>query len=142
MPLRDEIVELLVVLFIFLGLAGGMAFGLHCVRGKTGPTFERVNGYLPLVGRYTLRATDLAAKPFISGSALAERLKIPVVTLHGDVAAEIIRYARDNRITQIVVGHSDRTRWQEFIHGSIINRLTQELRTIDILIVAGPESTE
>jgi len=70
--------------------------------------------------------------------ALADRLKVPVVTLHGDVAAEIIRYARENRITQIVVGHSDRSRWQEFVKGSIINRLTQELRTIDILLVAAP----
>jgi two-component system sensor histidine kinase KdpD len=74
--------------------------------------------------------------------ALADRLKVPVVTLHGDVATEIIRYARENRITQIVVGHSDRTRWQEFVKGSIINRLTQELRTIDILLVAAPNEKE
>jgi two-component system sensor histidine kinase KdpD len=74
--------------------------------------------------------------------ALADRLKVPVVTLHGDVATEIIRYARENRITQIVVGHSDRTRWQEFLKGSIINRLTQELRTIDILLVAAPNDQE
>lgn len=73
--------------------------------------------------------------------ALADRLGVPVVTLHGDVAGEIIRYARENRITQIVVGHSDRNRWQEFVHGSIINRLTSELRTIDLLIVAAQEET-
>jgi len=72
--------------------------------------------------------------------ALADRLKVPVVTLHGpDVAAEIIRYARENRITQLVLGHSDRSRWQELIYGSIINRLTRELRTTDILLVANSE---
>lgn len=82
---------------------------------------------------------DAAAQEVLRNDfALADRLKIPVVTLHGDVASEIIRYARENRITQIVVGHSDRTRWQEFVRGSIINRLTLELRTIDILIVAAP----
>ena len=70
--------------------------------------------------------------------ALADRLHISVVTLHGDVANEIIRYAHENRITQIVIGHSDRTRWQEFVRGSIINRLTQALRSVDILIVASP----
>ncbi len=69
---------------------------------------------------------------------LCERLKMNVVTLHGDVAAELIHYARDNRITQMVIGHSDRSRWREFVRGSIINRLTNELRTIDILIVAAP----
>jgi two-component system sensor histidine kinase KdpD len=70
---------------------------------------------------------------------LSDRLKIPTVTLHGDVASEIIRYARDNRITQVIVGHSNRSRWQEFVQGSIIYRLTQELRSVDILIVAGEE---
>lgn len=69
---------------------------------------------------------------------LCERLKMNVVTLHGDVAAELIHYARDNRITQMVIGHSDRSRWREFVRGSIINRLTNELRAIDILIVAAP----
>lgn len=68
--------------------------------------------------------------------ALADRLKIPVTTLHGDVATELIRYARDNRITLIVLGHSDRSRWQELLKGSIINQITHELRSIDILIVA------
>lgn len=74
--------------------------------------------------------------------ALADRLDIPVVTLHGDVATQLIHYARENRITQIVLGHSDRTRWQEFLHGSIINRLTTDLRTIDILLVAAAEDFE
>lgn len=74
--------------------------------------------------------------------ALADRLGIPVVTLHGDVAGEIIRYAQEHQITQIVLGHSNRTRWQEFQHGSIINRLTRELRAVDILIVAADRDKE
>jgi two-component system sensor histidine kinase KdpD len=68
--------------------------------------------------------------------ALADRLKIPVVTLHGDIASELIRYAQQQGISQIVLGHSDRSRWQEFLKGSIINRLTRDLRNVDILIVA------
>lgn len=68
--------------------------------------------------------------------ALAERLKVPIVTLHGDVATELIRYAREHGTTQIVLGHSDRSAWQEFVKGSIINRITRELRSVDILIVA------
>jgi two-component system, OmpR family, sensor histidine kinase KdpD len=74
--------------------------------------------------------------------ALADRLKVPVVTLHGDVATELIRYARENRMTQLVIGHSDRTRWQEFLKGSIIDRLTRELRNVDILLVAAPNEKE
>jgi two-component system sensor histidine kinase KdpD len=68
--------------------------------------------------------------------ALADRLRIPIVTLHGDIAAELIRYAREKGITQIVLGHSDRSRWREFLQGSIINRLVRALRTVDIVIVA------
>lgn len=70
--------------------------------------------------------------------ALADRLKIPVITLNGDIASELIRYARENNITQVVLGHSDRSRVQEFVKGNIINRLTRELRSVDILIVANP----
>lgn len=69
--------------------------------------------------------------------ALADRLKIPVVTLTGrDVATELIRYAREHGTTQIVLGHSDRSRLQEFVKGSIINRITSDLRSVDILIMA------
>lgn len=69
--------------------------------------------------------------------ALADRLKIPIVTLHGnDVASEIIRYACEKGITQLVLGHSDRSAWQEFVKGSIINRIARELRSVDLLIVA------
>ena len=70
---------------------------------------------------------------------LAERLGVPVVTLQGDVANEIIRFAQENEITQLVIGHSSRSRWQEFIKGSIVNRMTRELRSVDILIVTEPK---
>ncbi len=86
------------------------------------------------------KPTDEEQKQILKDDfALADRLKVPVVTLHGDVANEIIRYARENQITQIVIGHSDRTRFQEFVKGSIINKLTFALRNVDILIVASSE---
>lgn len=75
-----------------------------------------------------------------SDFALADQLQIPVVTLQGnDVAGELVRYARQKCITQLVVGHSDRSRWQELLKGNIIDRLTRELRSIDLLIVANSQ---
>lgn len=69
--------------------------------------------------------------------ALADRLRVAVVTVHGgDIAAEIARYAREQSVTQIIMGHSDRSRWTEFLKGSIVNRLTRDLRNVDILLVA------
>ncbi|HLI49281.1 MAG TPA: universal stress protein [Chthonomonas sp.] len=79
---------------------------------------------------------------FRSVLALADQLKIPVVTLHGEVADQLIAYAKEHQITQLVIGHSSRSRLQEFLKGSIIHRLTQELRNIDILIVAPPEEEQ
>jgi two-component system, OmpR family, sensor histidine kinase KdpD len=72
--------------------------------------------------------------------ALADRLGIPVVRLKGDVADELIRYARDNKITQLVIGHSSRSRMQEMLRPSIVSALIRELRTIDILVVAADKS--
>ena len=70
--------------------------------------------------------------------SLAQKLNVPVVTLHGDVASEVIRYARENEVTQLIIGHSSRGFWQQLLKGDIIGKLTRGLRTVDILIVTEP----
>lgn len=100
---------------------------------------QRLHGEIVAVYVENSPPTEAQKEILRNDFALADRLGVPVITLQGDVANEIIRYARENQITQIVVGHSDRTRWQEFLQGSIITRLARELRTIDILIVAAPD---
>ena len=78
-----------------------------------------------------------------SDFALADRLDIPVVTQPGtDIATEIVKFARERRVTQVILGHSDRSRWQSFLKGDIVHRLTRELRAIDLLIVASSEQAE
>lgn len=99
---------------------------------------QRLHGDIVAVYVENKPATAEEQKILQNDLALADRLGIPVVTLNGDVATELIRYARENQITQMVIGHSSHSRWHEFVHGSIINRLGRELRTIDILIVAAP----
>ncbi len=73
---------------------------------------------------------------------LADRLNIPIVTLHGEVAVEMIRYAREHNITQMVVGHSSHSRLHELLFGSLVRRMLRELRTIDSLLVAAPQDSE
>jgi two-component system sensor histidine kinase KdpD len=68
--------------------------------------------------------------------SLAERLGMPAVRLKGDAADELIRYAKENNITQLVIGHSTRSRVHEMLRSSIVSSLVRELRTIDILVVA------
>ncbi|MGH2442306.1 MAG: hypothetical protein ACRDFX_03975 [Chloroflexota bacterium] len=75
------LVELLVVVLVFAGIAGGLAFGLRFVRGKSVPVFDKVNGALPLVRKYTQTGTDLAAKPFITGSGLVATIRGTIQSL-------------------------------------------------------------
>lgn len=67
---------------------------------------------------------------------LCERLGIPTATLQGEPADAIIKYVQDNNVTQIIIGHSERTKIQEFIKGSLMLDLAKQLKTVDILVVA------
>jgi two-component system sensor histidine kinase KdpD len=67
---------------------------------------------------------------------LCERLGIPTVTLQGEISDAIINYVQDNNVSQIIIGHSDRTKIQEFIKGSLMLDLAKQLKTVDILVVA------
>jgi two-component system sensor histidine kinase KdpD len=72
--------------------------------------------------------------------ALAERLGIKVEKTSGKVLEEIIRYCKENNVTQLVVGHSQRSKLEQLTKGSMINDIIRELRTVDILVVAAEQS--
>jgi two-component system sensor histidine kinase KdpD len=60
-----------------------------------------------------------------------------VIGLYGEsVADEIIKPVTDAETTFIVMGQSARSRLEEIIRGSIINRIMRETRNIDIVVVA------
>jgi two-component system sensor histidine kinase KdpD len=68
---------------------------------------------------------------------LAEDLGAEVVHLTGrDVAAALAAYCRQERVTQIVVGHPQRSRWEELTHGSVVGRLLRLLPDVDIHVIA------
>jgi two-component system, OmpR family, sensor histidine kinase KdpD len=67
---------------------------------------------------------------------LCDRLGIPTVTLKGEPAEAIIAYVAENNVTQIILGHSERTKIQEFLKGSLLLELAKALKTVDILVVA------
>ena len=71
---------------------------------------------------------------------LCERLGIPTATLQGEPADAIIKYVQDNNVTQIIIGHSERTKIQEFLKGSLMLDLAKQLKTVDILVVATEHS--
>jgi two-component system sensor histidine kinase KdpD len=53
-----------------------------------------------------------------------------------DVAAAIAQFALEHRVTQLIVGQTQRSRWYEFVHGSLIQDLLRRLPDLDIHVVA------
>lgn len=54
----------------------------------------------------------------------------------GDIAEEIVEYAMKHYITRIILGQSKRTRWEEIIHGSIVNKILSQTKNINVCVVA------
>lgn len=71
--------------------------------------------------------------------SLAERLEIRLVKLKGNPADELIKYARENDITQVMIGHANKSRFENMMREPISTALARELRTIDIHIVAAEQ---
>ncbi len=72
---------------------------------------------------------------------LARELGAEVHVLEGlDPIAEIMRFARAQRVTQIFVGHSAPSRWKEMWSGSPVDRLIQAAQDIDIRIFPHPQA--
>jgi two-component system sensor histidine kinase KdpD len=71
---------------------------------------------------------------------LARDLGGEVAELTGsDPGAELVAFARSNQVTFIVMGQSARSRFDEVVRGSIVNRIMRETRNIDIVVVSDPE---
>jgi len=67
---------------------------------------------------------------------LAQRLGGEAVTLPGrDIAQAVLDYARKNNVTQILIGKSERSRWFEFLHGSVVRDLMRMSGAISVTAV-------
>ena len=57
-----------------------------------------------------------------------------------DVVDAILATARERNVTQIVLGHSTRSRWQELRGKSLVTQLIHAARGYDVLVVADADS--
>jgi len=102
------------------GALGGQLFALHVA-----PPGQSTSLYAANLAWHLKRARDLGAR---------------VEIVEGrDIAETMLRFARERRVTHIVLGQSDVSRWREIIRGSVVNRiqrmiLDQQL-DIDLYIV-------
>lgn len=67
---------------------------------------------------------------------LAEELSAKIITLTGDsIANEIVTFAKQKNVTLIIVGLSRRSRWEEFLKGSVLSGLVKKSSPINVLVV-------
>ncbi|WP_442504235.1 ATP-binding protein [Marinivivus vitaminiproducens] len=69
---------------------------------------------------------------------LAERLGADAVTEPGSrIVDDLLTFACANNVTQIVIGKSDRSRWFEMLHGSVVHDLVRRAAGFSVHVVAG-----
>lgn len=69
---------------------------------------------------------------------LAERLGAETVTIPGRrVANDVLDLARARNVTRILVGRSERSRWFELWHGSVVNDLVRKAGDIAVVVTTG-----
>jgi two-component system sensor histidine kinase KdpD len=91
-------------------------------------------------GRRSLQLTEEERDRIADTLRLAEALGGEAITLPAadrDIAADVIGYAQANNLTQIVIGKSERTRWFEILHGSVVHDLVRRSGNISVHVIAG-----
>jgi len=75
--------------------------------------------------------------------AMARKLGAEVVIASGEnIATALIDLARQRNITQIVIGKPLRSRWDEFLTGSLVDRVIRSSGSIDVYVVTGDEPAQ
>jgi two-component system sensor histidine kinase KdpD len=74
---------------------------------------------------------------------LAERLEGEAIKLPAKarrLADDVIAFAQRNNATHIIIGKSDRTRWFEILHGSVVHDLVRRAGNISVHVIPGEET--
>ena len=67
---------------------------------------------------------------------LAKKFDATIVTLKGkSISSELIKFSKEKNITKLIIGHSKRTRLQKFFRGSTVNKLLEDSKNIEIIVV-------
>jgi K+-sensing histidine kinase KdpD len=85
------------------------------------------------------RYSEAREKNMAFWSSMAETLQAELIVEKSDsrnVAEVIADIANEKRITQIIIGQSAQTKWEEITKGSIINQLLHLIEGVDIHIVS------
>ncbi len=94
-------------------------------------------------GRDVKQHREAAQRRLEAHALLAEDLGAEVIrTKSRDIAKTLVEIARERQVTQIVLGQPARSRWEEILRGSIINRVLRLSTDIDIHLVPHSRDTD
>jgi two-component system sensor histidine kinase KdpD len=94
-------------------------------------------------GRATRQHQEAALRRLEEHALLAEDLGAEVIRAKSkDIAKTLVEIARERQVTQLVLGQPVRSRWEEFIRGSIVNRLLRLGAKVDIHLVQWTKEEE
>lgn len=96
--------------------------------------------YIESTRHHTLSAE---ARDRVAGALrLAEQLGGDTVIIPGrQIAVDLLAYAREHNITQIILGKSPRSKWFEMVHGSIVRDLVRHSGKIGIHVIAAQDES-
>jgi two-component system, OmpR family, sensor histidine kinase KdpD len=109
-------------------IAGRLNSDWYCVYVQTGE--ERAD-----------RIDSTVQRTLVDNIQLAQGMGAEVVKLVGDdVAKAITDFARAQGVTLVIIGQSRRSRWHHTLHGSVVEKLTNNPEGIDVLVVSFTEA--
>jgi two-component system sensor histidine kinase KdpD len=106
---------------------------------------DRLHGPLTALyveGRRSLELTEEQRDRIADTLRLAEALGGEAVTIPSadrSIADDVISYAQENNVTQIIIGKSTRSRWFEILHGSVVHDLVRRSGNISVHVIAGDQ---
>lgn len=84
--------------------------------------------------------SDLTTESFMHMTNEAEgRFLVAKVPSKSKIADGITEVIRTHKITEVLIGESGISRWREITQGSIITRILEKVRNVDILVVGNRE---
>ena len=125
---------------VVVAMSGAPA-GRHLIR-RAARIAERTKG--ELIGVHVIDGTGLASGAPEEGDDGITAQRRLLEDLGGeyrrvtsnDVAAALVEVARAENATQIVLGSSNRSRWEELVGGSVINKVVRLSGPIDVHVIS------
>lgn len=92
--------------------------------------------YVNCTHRFSPVETEDRIKTLNENIQLSEKLGATVINLHGSsVSHELLKFAQEKNITQLIIGHPKRTFFQRLFRGSTVNKFLEKAKNIQILVV-------